>query len=107
MAERCTEQSFSPCGGVMKPKPFVSLNHFTVPVVRIAELLNDVCNRSTVLPYVPTTCWRDWRPHAGTRPTITALCRERSDAGRKKGAREMQAPNPSELNPEQMHGVRR
>jgi hypothetical protein len=23
----------------MKPKPFVSLNHFTVPVVRIAELL--------------------------------------------------------------------
>jgi hypothetical protein len=26
----------------MKPKPLVSLNHFTVPVVRIAELLNDV-----------------------------------------------------------------
>jgi hypothetical protein len=41
MAEWCTKQSFSPFAGVMKPKPFVSLNHFTVPVVRIAELLND------------------------------------------------------------------
>jgi len=29
-----TKQSFSPLSGVMKPKPFASLNHFTVPVVR-------------------------------------------------------------------------
>jgi hypothetical protein len=29
----------APFSGVMKPKPLASLNHFTVPVVRIAELL--------------------------------------------------------------------
>src|SRR3954466_5387584 len=34
MAEWCTKQSFCPFDGVMKPKPFASLNHFTVPVVR-------------------------------------------------------------------------
>ena len=30
---------------------------------------------------------------------ITALCRSCSDAGEKKGTREVQAPNPSELGP--------
>src|SRR6058998_453177 len=30
----CTKQSFSPFSGVMKPKPFASLNHFTIPVMR-------------------------------------------------------------------------
>jgi hypothetical protein len=39
MAEWCTKQSFCPSLGVMKPKPLLSLNHFTVPVVRIALLL--------------------------------------------------------------------
>src|ERR1043166_2932310 len=39
MAEKCTKQSFSPFSGVMKPKPLASLNHFTVPVVRIPLLL--------------------------------------------------------------------
>src|SRR5688572_24646373 len=34
IAEWCTKQSFWPLDGVMKPKPFASLNHFTVPVVR-------------------------------------------------------------------------
>src|SRR5688500_6146630 len=28
----CTKRSFSPPSGAMKPKPFESLNHFTVPV---------------------------------------------------------------------------
>src|SRR5689334_4016544 len=41
MAEWCTKQSFSPFAGVMKPKPLVSLNHFTVPVVRIANSPDD------------------------------------------------------------------
>src|SRR3954453_4744448 len=36
MAEWCTKQSFCPSSRGMKPKPFASLNHFTVPVVRIA-----------------------------------------------------------------------
>src|SRR5690606_18019474 len=39
MAEWWTKQSFCPSSGVMKPKPLVSLNHLTVPVVRICELL--------------------------------------------------------------------
>src|SRR5688572_1121093 len=28
----CTKRSLEPSSGVMKPKPFSSLNHFTVPV---------------------------------------------------------------------------
>src|SRR5688500_2269973 len=40
MAERWTKQSFcaSP-SGVMKPNPLASLNHFTVPLVRITTIL--------------------------------------------------------------------
>src|SRR6478736_4011490 len=34
----CTKQSFSPDAGVMKPKPFASLNHFTVPWMRAIVL---------------------------------------------------------------------
>src|SRR5690349_18749911 len=37
MAEWCTKQSFWPFSGVMKPKPLASLNHLTVPVIRIAD----------------------------------------------------------------------
>src|SRR5438477_12795210 len=43
MAEWWTKQSFWPPSGVMKPKPLASLNHFTVPVVRISILLEN-CN---------------------------------------------------------------
>src|SRR5215211_3419544 len=42
MAEWWTKQSFWPPSGVMKPKPLASLNHFTVPVVRISILLECV-----------------------------------------------------------------
>jgi hypothetical protein len=35
MALWWTKQSFAPSSGVMNPNPFESLNHFTVPVVRI------------------------------------------------------------------------
>src|SRR5690606_35580150 len=34
-----TKQSFAPFSGVMKPKPLLSLNHFTVPMVRIPYIL--------------------------------------------------------------------
>jgi len=30
--EKCTKASFPPSSGVMNPKPFSSLNHFTTPV---------------------------------------------------------------------------
>src|SRR6188472_4542812 len=32
IAEKCAKRSSPPPSGVMKPKPFASLNHFTVPV---------------------------------------------------------------------------
>src|SRR5215210_3541843 len=32
MPEKCTKASFPPSSGVMNPKPFSSLNHFTTPV---------------------------------------------------------------------------
>ena len=32
MAEKWTNASLPPSSGVMKPKPFSSLNHFTTPV---------------------------------------------------------------------------
>jgi DNA polymerase (family X) len=51
MAEWWTKQSFEPFSGVMKPKPFVSLNHFTVPVVRIPYSLVLWMTSSAVFPY--------------------------------------------------------
>src|SRR6056297_3602048 len=39
IAEWWTKQSLLPSAGVMKPNPFWSLNHFTVPLVRIKRLL--------------------------------------------------------------------
>jgi hypothetical protein len=35
MAEWWTKQSLEPSAGEMKPNPLASLNHFTVPLVRI------------------------------------------------------------------------
>src|SRR5437879_5956101 len=32
IAEKCANRSSPPSSGVMKPKPFASLNHLTVPV---------------------------------------------------------------------------
>src|SRR4029450_13524017 len=46
MADWWTKQSFSPSSRVMKPKPLVSLNHLTVPVVRIDLVLMMCCVRS-------------------------------------------------------------
>src|SRR6188474_1727951 len=31
MAEKCANRSLPPSSGVIKPKPFASLNHFTMP----------------------------------------------------------------------------
>src|SRR6476620_10756620 len=54
MAEWCTKQSFCPFDGVIKPNPFASLNHFTVPVVRAISYSSGGCRRSPVMPYLPT-----------------------------------------------------
>src|SRR5687767_7707200 len=40
MAEKCTKRSLLPSSGVMKPKPFASLNHFTVPVLMSVSILD-------------------------------------------------------------------
>src|SRR4029453_10990625 len=41
IAEKCAKRSSPPPSGVMKPKPFASLNHFTVPVA-ISEFPQDI-----------------------------------------------------------------
>src|SRR5438045_6958234 len=33
IAEKCANRSLPPSSGVMNPKPFASLNHFTVPLL--------------------------------------------------------------------------
>src|SRR3954451_19124300 len=38
-----TKRSFPPSSGVMKPKPFSSLNHFTVPVAIVLILHEVMC----------------------------------------------------------------
>src|SRR5690606_5083663 len=59
MAVWCTKQSFAPPSGVMKPKPFSSLNHFTVPDVRIPAPrgLDDVEVRASPYQFIITR-WR-------------------------------------------------
>src|SRR5690606_29098405 len=56
MALWCTKQSFEPSSGVMKPKPLLSLNHFTVPIVRIYRTPEEKvdCRGGPVSPYSPT-----------------------------------------------------
>src|SRR5580765_5286451 len=36
--EKCTKRSLLPSSGVMKPKPFASLNHFSLPVLIVSFL---------------------------------------------------------------------
>src|SRR5215212_988111 len=47
--EKCTNASFPPSSGVMKPKPFSSLNHLTTPVA-IQHLLTAWIDARGVLP---------------------------------------------------------
>src|SRR5918997_2773053 len=47
--EKCTNASFPPSSGVMKPKPFSSLNHLTTPVA-IQHLLTADSDARGVLP---------------------------------------------------------
>src|SRR5215217_2450855 len=47
--EKCTKASLPPSSGVMKPKPFSSLNHLTTPVA-IQHLLTALIDARGVLP---------------------------------------------------------
>src|SRR3569833_1239280 len=61
IAEKCAKRSSPPLSGVMKPKPFASLNHLTVPVSILFPIylkkLSDMLHRSNFkergLPEVP------------------------------------------------------
>src|SRR6478735_6696989 len=79
IAEWCTKQSFAPPSGVMKPKPFASLNHFTVPVVRAMIVLLKVllCRRGTgtCRAHRPTVA-RD-HPHDGNVLSNAVNCTQR------------------------------
>src|SRR5215467_3144872 len=59
MAEWWTKQSFCPPSGVIKPKPLASLNHLTVPVVRMSYSLVLICCVGSADLAVPadTTCF--------------------------------------------------
>src|SRR5215211_5283298 len=61
MPEKCTNASFPPSSGVMKPKPFSSLNHLTTPVA-IQHLLTASIDARGVLPGTAF-------PHASEPPT--------------------------------------
>src|SRR4051794_18708579 len=71
MPEKCTNASFPPSSGVMKPKPFSSLNHLTTPVA-IQHLLTAGPMREEVLlgtafPHAPT-------PLAASRRRVHTRC---------------------------------
>src|SRR3954452_11351068 len=61
----CTNRSLLWSSGVMKPKPFSSLNHFTVPVA-IRSLPGGMCGRYAGGAGATTTnagtAWPDTRP---------------------------------------------
>src|SRR5687767_5911565 len=57
----------------MKPNPLLSLNHFTVPVVRIACIPQCGCVRGARRAYVPITVSRDLYPHDGRVPSGDSL----------------------------------
>src|SRR6476469_2908662 len=107
MAEWCTKQSFSPFAGVMKPKPLVSLNHFTVPVVRIANSPDDDVQAGMNSVRTGLHVARERHPHAGARPADTALCRTSSDAGEKKGPAGSRSSSVGTDHPYRSTGVRR
>src|SRR5439155_23652692 len=44
IAEKCANRSSPPPSGVIKPKPFASLNHFTVPVAIVGNSLSTRIN---------------------------------------------------------------
>src|SRR5688572_5933392 len=47
IAEKCAKRSSPPPSGVMNPKPFESLNHFTVPVAMDALPFKKKLNRAS------------------------------------------------------------
>src|ERR1700745_44670 len=50
IAEKCANKSSPPPSGVIKPKPFASLNHFTVPVAIVGNSLSTGIKRDVARP---------------------------------------------------------
>src|SRR2546421_7567946 len=50
IAEKCANRSSPPPSGVIKPKPFASLNHFTVPVAIVGNSLSTRIKRDVARP---------------------------------------------------------
>src|SRR6478672_9248237 len=90
----------------MKPKPLVSLKHFTVPVVRIAEPLK-CCAQSEHGGPVSTACRREWSPHAGAALSPRHCVAAVATLGKCKRDPRCAGPFRRNSNPEQKHGVRR
>src|SRR6267378_5129601 len=69
IAEKCANRSSPPPSGVMNPKPFASLNHFTVPVAIVGNSLSTTIKRDVARPMFRsqgkyggrTTAWRSYR----------------------------------------------
>src|SRR5436309_15835232 len=69
IAEKCANRSSPPPSGVMNPKPFASLNHFTVPVAISGNSSSTRDKRDVARPMFrsqgkyggPTTAWRSYR----------------------------------------------
>src|ERR1700730_5598505 len=63
IAEKCANKSSPPPSGVIKPKPFASLNHFTVPFAIGNSLVRE---QNGTLPdrcfdlKESTAVWNDW-----------------------------------------------
>src|SRR5204863_7814305 len=81
IAEKCANKSSLPSSGVMKPYPFASLNHFTVPVAMLSPLLPLVELPGLVADVqVPEPClelhdpaphWRNRQPESKHSPPFT------------------------------------
>src|SRR5689334_5920709 len=50
IAEKCANRSSPPPSGVINPKPFASLNHFTVPVAIVGNSLSTRIKRDVARP---------------------------------------------------------
>src|SRR5207249_11156384 len=69
IAEKCANRSSPPPSGVINPKPFASLNHFTVPVAIVGNSLSTRIKRDVARPMFRsqgkyggrTTAWRSYR----------------------------------------------
>src|SRR5438094_7890200 len=102
IAEKCANRSSPPPSGVMKPKPFASLNHFTVPVAIVGNSLSTRIKRDVARPMFRSQGKYGGRTTLHGRTERALLLGTKHSpvlyTGRGKKAnrlRKLQAPNPS------------